>query len=332
MNLTEYIDLAEMIINEANYYFGIYVLTIGAFLNILTAAIFTRKVFWATNMGLFYFALSIVNTFAMLIRFLQRFLTSLNYDLSTKSDASCKIFSFLRKYFPLVSSWILVLITFERLAWISLGSTKLTFMKKKKNVWILLGAIFVFIFLIDIENFFFYLSTTLYNSTLNDSNQTEYVMVVSAKCTSSATVGVISNFVSAFVRTIIPFPIMLVLNVIICKILFSSKKHMAKSNHNKSHKKEIHFAFTVVGMNVIFFIFYFPLAISHLTQAVIQLIPTASIWLFTTVNLVYNISSNVAYIYMAINFFLNFLFNYLFRKEIFVMLKIKEPKNDSTFV
>ena len=190
-----------------------------------------------------------------------------------------------------------------------------------------MAAIFVLVFLVNVENFMFYLSVTNKNTTVKVDNHTEYLMVVTASCKSTTLVGVMSNFVSAIVRTLVPFPIMLILNVMISVTLISSKKNLAK-NTNKSLRKEYQFAFTVVGMNVMFFIFYFPLAVGHLSQAILQIIPPVSLLLSTTVNLIYNVASNVAYVYMALNFFFSFFFNFLFRNELFVMIGLKRPASD----
>ena len=126
-------------------------------------------------------------------------------------------------------------------------------------------------------------------------------------------------------RTIIPFLMMIVVDLILIRHIRESKKRV---NQNRNKKKELKFTIAVVFLNSVFIFFNFPMAVGLLYQNIpayanpqwnqisvlkfIFYIETASLW---------------AYMFQISEFWLNFWFNKLFRKEIIDFVNKKLLRN-----
>ncbi len=98
-------------------------------------------------------------------------------------------------------------------------------------------------------------------------------------------------------------------------LIIFKKKHASSSN---SLKKEKIFAFTLLIMDSIFFIFNVPLSCTEINTVVVQNIllypsnsPTSAL-----ATLLHAFANTLAYIYYILPFFVNLCFNKMFRKQL----------------
>jgi hypothetical protein len=148
---------------------------------------------------------------------------------------------------------------------------------------------------------------------LNETNQT------SVSCTATPILLNITDVMNVILRSYLPFLIMLACNILLTRELIRSKKKMLKSD---SFRREYNFTFTVIGMNIFFFILYTPWSVYYILNRIYNSsTPNLSQVIIERINLLRSISFSFAYLNNASVFVVNAIFNKLFRKELFGLFK-----------
>jgi hypothetical protein len=310
----------QVISRLVNFYFPATVVSVGLLLNLITACVFCTKNMRAkTNMSLLYVSLAVFDILALLnsILFLQ-LLPSLSINLINISDALCKLFMFWRRTVIQLPSWHLVLITIDRFRSVCCPN-KYNFLEKKKYLLIIMASVNIFLMLIN--SIYFSYSLTPVSRSVNVTVNGTLMLRESqlAICTASQTVLFITDLFVVFSRSYIPFMIMFILNLILTrKFLISKRKFTVNSKSDSSLiKREYYFTFTVITMNVSFFILYSPWSLWHIVNKVYEVNQTTTTPLLSaSLNLAQSITFSIAYINNLSSFFNNFIFNKLFRNEL----------------
>ena len=182
-NFQNKINFLELVMD---YCFTILALPLGALLNIIAAFIFRRRNLNKTNMGFFYFWISVFNAFTLLFYlFVVESDLFLDYDLSTVNDVSCKVVFLIKRATRPLVPWFLVLLSLER--FVSLKFRNKSCYWRKESYLCLILAILIFLILSSTANLYFFVdhaNTTLIerlNATFNETK----VALTPASCESS---------------------------------------------------------------------------------------------------------------------------------------------------
>jgi hypothetical protein len=297
-----------------NFYFSSVVVPLGILLNIFALVIFSRESLSNKHhMRVMYLSLAIFDTMALTnsIFFIQ-LLPSLDINLDEYSDFSCKLVTTWRRTVIQTPSWIQVIITFDRFRLIFLNK-KFNFMEKIRNIRLMMFGVFFLLLLINSGHLAYYLSINNQNDMLSETNQT------SVSCTATPILLNITDVMNVILRSYLPFLIMLACNILLTRELIRSKKKMLKSD---SFRREYNFTFTVIGMNIFFFILYTPWSVYYILNRIYNSsTPNLSQVIIERINLLRSISFSFAYLNNASVFVVNAIFNKLFRKELFGLFK-----------
>ncbi|RNA22835.1 hypothetical protein BpHYR1_011906 [Brachionus plicatilis] len=154
-----------------------------------------------------------------------------------------------------------------------------------------------------------YLKIDNLNSTSNGS-----LPVIKRNCVRSKTVKILSDTITALLRSIIPLVLFLIFNSLMLKTLIDSKRKIAR---NIKIKREIQFGLSLFLTNTVFLVLNLPLAIIYLVENFANLSPIQ----YEEIVFAHFIADAIAYFNFGVYFFLNAIFNYSFRKEFVVLSK-----------
>lgn len=323
----------ENISKKLNVYFSGIIVPIGLLLNFVTILIFIRhRLNTKTNMGLFYVSLGVYDSIALLnsILFIQ-FLPSLGVDLPALSHFGCHFFSIYRRTAIQTPSWMLVIITLDRFRSVCYP-TRFKFMEQRKFILKVVILLFFVIFLINIDHGWFFLVTrqtnrVFFNPVLNISvNST----VKKKICTSSPLLLSITDIKMVFMRSYIPFAIMLLLNLKLSRTFLLSKK---KIKANEYQKKDYSFTTTVLIMNTVFFLLYLPWSVWYAVWTGFKFTSGAmTSQASARLRLSRSIFFSIAYLNNCSSFFVNLFGNFQFRRELVAIFKkIRKIKTISSY-
>lgn len=309
--------------NQFVYYFVLSSSAIGIPGNLISMLVFIRIMFKnpKINMGFLYTCQTAIDAtvliFTLLVfrgsTYLFGYLV-LNYNLTY-----CRTFAFLRRFVLQASSWMVVIISFDRFTFV-LYESRFKFMRSKLNLSaIILGVMFL-LAIADLENFFYYIDSATF------------------KCTSSNTISVAADMVAVFFRTYIPLVLMLVFNILMINRIFKRKRSSMIIHNNAIKRKEHHFTIAVISCDVLFFLSKFPLSVFYilydidLYSGVFKKDSTLSVVYSFYLNIFVSISS----FDQIFSIFMYFSFNKVFHKEFCRMflscLPCKALVNDSSAV
>lgn len=311
----------ENISKQLNIYFSVIIVPVGLILNIVTIIVFIRhRMNTKTNMGLFYVSLGVYDSIALLnsILFIQ-FLPSLDVDLPALSHFACHFFSIYRRTAIQTPSWMLVIITLDRFRSVCYP-TKFRFMEKRKFILKAVFLLFFVIFFINIDHGWFYLVIRQTNRVLIDPVLNISVNLTTKKkiCTASPLLLSITDIKMVFMRSYIPFAIMFLLNLKLCRTFLLSKKRI-KANERKDYS----FTTTVLILNAVFFILYLPWSVWYAVWTGFKFTPGAMTSKASVrLRLSRSILFSIAYLNNCSSFFVNLFGNYQFRRELFAIFKV----------
>ncbi|CAF0927534.1 unnamed protein product [Brachionus calyciflorus] len=298
-----YISWASNLLKTFTFYVSAYFLPIGTLLNLFEVYIFSRKKFKKNSTMCFYFTLnSILNViiFALFMLFTLTSITGLQLHL--ESDWSCRIYLFVLRTLYQVSPWLQVATTADRVLFV-LFTNKFNFQKNLKIVSLILIGILSVLIMANIPSFWFYVST---------SNRIKY-------CTADETPLIIRDVLNIALRTVIPFVLMFLMEIILIIKISKSRKKFTK---NKKMLREFKFSFTVIMLSILFLIAYTPNMIYVIMANIYKNSPTAqqSTTYTLFIYLVEVITSATIQMYNACNFFIQLAFNTIFRGEVVKVL------------
>jgi hypothetical protein len=208
-------------------------------------------------------------------------------------------------------------LTVDRFWSVYLGN-KLKIKRNKLSLTILMLIIFGFLFLTNGVNFFTYANFfSIRIPNVINGVLVNFTILSGSTCTQLSDWNVVQQLEFSLMRSIVPFVIMVILNVLLIKHIAESRKRIAQ---NRSQKRENHFTIAVTLMNGAFFVTNFPrfvTTIMNITFTYSGLPPTedpnllnAQLSVFYTTCIIFSLVFTLA------QFWLDLTLNSLFRKEV----------------
>lgn len=278
---------------------------IGIPCNILSIIVFARLMMRnnKTNMGYLYiFQCSIDLIMLLFILLVHRSAQTFGVNFYLMSDTTCKLIIFSRRLIFQTSSWMTVLIAFDRFIFILYGHTdRFKFMKKRRNLAAIIFGVFIIISLANILNLFFYVSNS--------------------SCTSSNSIVVSSDIISILSRTYLPFIFTIVFNIfMVRKIVGRTNQARASLNQNSVNRKENYFTTAVIAYNIYFLVLSLPFSIYYVfydANLYSGAFSAGSDAVFrSSYALVNSITGSLSFFVQTFSFFTYLTFNKLFRSEL----------------
>ena len=293
------ISYYNSITNTFEYYFNIISSAIGIPCNLIAIFIFARLMRNKTNMGYLYIWQCTVDILVLLFfLFVARGTTTFGLNIYNQNDFTCKCFNFLRRFILHASSWIAVIITFDRFTFVLYGhGNRFRFLKNKLNLTGIILVIFIIIAIADVPNLFF---------SINQKGS----------CKPDSLARISSDIISILVRTYIPFGLMVIFNLIMIREIFKSSKNVG--NQTALSRKETHFTIAVIASDVYFLLMNFPLSIFYIFYDINLYSGAFDVTSpFSSKYLVANtVFSDFSFCEQTFSFFMYLAFNKLFRNEI----------------
>ena len=275
--------------------------------SILSFAIFSRKIFSKSTIGIYCKSLAVFDLFAILNFSVGIAALILNSRSVVQSnDWLCKMYNYISPVFSSMCAWILVFFSLDQLITVSMTKRFLVFKKKWFQYSLILGLLAFHLAFIS--------PNLVYAGLVNVGGTTQ--------CLNRSIILPIIVLVES---SILPLVTLFIITAVILRYLaqsrnrtfneFSNTTSSANNLANQRRLKDMKFAFNSVILNIIHIVLTTP-------SVIIGIIPISDIS-------VYMIASIVGYFFYCLNFALHFwihLFvNSFFRKELFILLRIKKP-------
>jgi hypothetical protein len=300
----------QSLLKTFNFYMSILVLFPGLVLNICTFVIFLRPKFWKrTTMGYYYSVSAALSTAAVCVGILNFFPAVYNNDLQLKSDFMCKLIWLARCQVIYGSGYFQILITLD-LTLNTLYYRRFTFLTKVK---VLAAMTFVIEALVAVSNSVHWGRYLKYTPNGVNNGTVTYLTT----CTMTSDLLITFSF-EAILDRVIPSLSNLTMSFLIIRALIRSKRNMNRT----ISAKELHFAYSLIAQNVIFFIITLPHVILSGMQLVNTFVQPTSDYA-NVINVIYSFGSWGNYVFESIPFLMNLGFNKLFRAEVFSILGVR---------
>jgi len=203
-----------------------------------------------TTMGFFNVRLSIFNTLSIVfVGFIWGFPQSIGYQVIVlTSDSACKIIPYLTRIMSQMSSWLLVMASFDRMLMLLSYKSKNNVrdpqeIKDTKKHSLRIKVLFLLICLVNIPNLFFSLNTQIIFDTITNKTLPKVTL-----CTSTPTVILLRDIVTRFSYGLLPF----ILQIAISAILIYRLRKLDGLMHTVSINRERKYTFTIIVFNLIF--------------------------------------------------------------------------------
>jgi hypothetical protein len=216
--------------------------------NVLNTIVFMRKKFQKTSSGFYFAVLSIVEIFQsylVLALFLQQF----GIKIEDLSNCTCKLHKYLNSTLPMIPAWLLVLIAFDRFI-LSTFLQAGNFLNNKRTQILASLTFIVCVSAINAGSFKFY---DLYPSQTNSKQLICAVPIEYYELT--RTFSIYNCFLGL---SFLPFGLMTFANLLTLRKIISSKR----KNFQK-YTREIHFATTILTLNILFLVAYIPTCVTR---------------------------------------------------------------------
>jgi hypothetical protein len=317
----QYVEFAVNTSRNMNFFFSVTVLPIGVVLNILSGIVFLRKSLNnKTNMGFLCAIFCLFNTIALLSAILMNSFMYNYIELADSSKSACQFFSLWNSWTLHMPSFQQVIMSLDVFMSVNYPNRFQSFRTKKNYLRVIILMVFL-TFLVNLSYLFNNYDITFESDLNKTTNLTENKTEIRS-CSSYEAIGLMEDIINVLMRNVIPFVIMLTLNILMSRKLFTSRKILGKI---ASLKKEYQFAISIVAMNFFFLIIYIPWSIAFVIYHVYAFLPNlANLYLIEIFKFFQTIANCLAYINNFSVFFTNILFNYLFRNELLFILRIRK--------
>jgi hypothetical protein len=292
------------------------VIIAGIFGNTLVIILFSKKKFKHTIFSIYFRLLAFTDSSNLLILTLTKFLTfKFNINVRIVNEFLCKAFLIMAYVLPSISTWLLVVISLDRLISI-VWTTK--FMLRKKSSFQIAVSVFVVVFSVLC---YFQLVFSVLEIKNESKNYTNGSMITTTikKC-SPIGLGLL-NWLDLSVSVFVPFCLMIIFTSITVVSLFNSRrKNLGSKSVNK--RRDVKFAITSVCLSLVFFLLNIPLNIFHLVENYVEIDSVVENLLEITVFLIY-------YTNFASLFYITVLVNSIFKKEFLEMFKMRPSDKEN---
>ncbi len=305
----DFISSINFAISQVNFYSSTLICSIGIVGNILNILLCLNERIQKRTMGIFNLLMSIFNILSLtsvLIIYLPP--SAGNQDLTLTSDFSCKMLYYFNAVCVQMVAWLNVMVTIERIAFIS-EIRLVKFVKNKK----ILGLIFLGLFAF---NLITNIPTLLFKLINEEKNQTvKYIT-----CTSTSTVVLIDNVNASTTRLFLPIILQIFLSIVLI-IYLKNNREKYKNNSSPVFKNEYRYAFAVVILNLIYIVTECPFMILKIYFSILDIIPNYPLIAGTSRSLAirtlaYFCTMSLSLYKFCSLFFVNIFLNKQIRKEI----------------
>lgn len=294
----------------------------GLVFNQLALIVFYRRRFLHHKMA-FYSKINVTShTFNLSIYLFHLIFILNNREPSIESSFMCKFYPFLTRCAFQLSSWIELLMTFDRNDSIKMGN-KAKIKRKSTIIKIVLWLV-VFNLLLNSINLTFELHNTdeIKKAAMNGTNGTTFLI---AYCASEPSVVIVRDVIAQTFRFLLPLVVMVFLNVRLYKDLMvttSTSRRVSNQGRNLFLKKEVNYGLTLFALNVLFLITHTPMFVVLIMQEMSDyFLPTSlSRDYVDHVYFINLISMSMSSVFYSSTFFINIRFNRMFCREFFQIL------------
>lgn len=297
---------------DVQYFFSIVTMPIGILLNFFTIWIFSRKRFNKnTNNGFLYIILCLSNIIALLSQLIINIFEEFAKDPRNFNLYFCHFYNLFSAVALQTPSFAQIYISYD--LYRSICKFKKKPLRKKNYIFFMVINILFLLAINSIYFTFFIKNNNFLNETSVNLNSTITNYSLS-ECMGTELTDLIADGIDVFLRGLIPFTIIFIINYSVTKQVFKTKNNIQQV---KSLKKEYNFAITVIAINIVFLFIYLPWIISFVLYHKIQIIDSRSdIRLY---ELILTISDCIAYLNNYSPFLINILFNNIFREELILL-------------
>lgn len=333
VNDTAYADYLYQLSDDIAFYYLIIAVPPSLLAKLIAIYIYTRpKLYKKTNTGFLYMWLSITNAFVILVFvFVVRSDQIFGYDIQV-----CGLNDFIKMNLYNMSSWIQVLISFDRYILVSYPA-KVALMRKRKILWSVMLAMAIVIVCLNcpllIQNqLVSTLNPTYSNNSMNISKEV-------ITCEKSGVLIIVSNFFVTLMRVYLPFVIILTFNLLGIKNLKKAKINLNKYNMTQDHERHdetakkknsykmspIEYRFTVSNLanDFIFLTFFMPVNVYVTLETIDSIKPIFKTPIqIANFSLYTNLSQLTAFSYYMIDIVIFLALNRVFRDDLFALVKL----------
>lgn len=246
----------------------ILVLIFGTLFNLIGIAMFQHKRMKKLHMGLknIYIFLFAIDSIALSQILVIIIFTTIQVDITTISDLSCKIYKFINHILNNISAYILLYISIDR--YISIKYPEKRFiLKKRTNQYKFIFWLIIFQVVYNVPVVYFY-ERLSYIQFLNERNisgldtqKTNLSSLIFCECLKPR-VQLMSHLATFSNRIIIPSALMVFVSSMSLHTLFKSRKRTQIYKRNKlNNLKDYKFTITSIFLNVSFILFVLPISV-----------------------------------------------------------------------
>lgn len=298
---------SDSIINNILNIAIIVVVIIGIIGNVLSYIVFSRPTFRKSSTSIYCRALAIFDSLIIYDAFLQFYIVLYNYFVFVYSDAMCKIFTYMIYAFGALPGWILIAMSIDKV----LSLRKVTHEKKRPSIhYTILTGIVLF-------NLLLYIEILIYMRLVDiDLNG-----IPNSICDiSTLSFGNAISIVYIIQGNVLPFVVLFGSSLYTVKLLGGSRRHVTMIGRVAERRKsrETKFAVTSFTFNVLFIVLRMPVFV------------TSTIGLHNVSPFILSIANLLYVIDFSDSFFVHFASNSVFRRELFILLRIRKSAVGST--
>ena len=309
-NTSSYDAYLNNINNQMTYYFVVISSAIGIPGNLISMLIFIRLAIKNSkiNMGFLYTCQTIIDLLVLIFTLFvfRGSVYIFGYLVINISDSYCRGVMFFRRFIVQASSWMSVLIIFDRFIFV-LYEHRFKFMKNKLILSAIIFGVMLLLAISDLENIFYYVESSL------KSVRT---------CIGSYEITISSDIIAMAVRIHIPMVLMAIFNGLVINRISKSSTVRLATEKVSNRRKERQFTIAAMLCNVLFFLVNFPLAIYYIVydinlySGVFKSTSTVA----TVYTFYMNVCINLSFLVQTLSVFIYFGFNKLFRNELFIVI------------
>ena len=288
------------IITEVMILFGL----IG---HVITFLVFSRSTFRKNSISIYCCALAI-SELSIISHAVMNLIIIINgYSTAFSSDTACKLYAYVMYALGSIPGWILIAFSIDKL----LNLRRVTGTMKRPIIH------YSFITAIVLIHITIYIVVPIYVRPVD-------IPGFGVLCdVSTLSFGDVINIVYMTESSIIPFVIMFITSMITIKLLWKSRRQVQmvgnlSSQQNKRKSRDAMFALTSLTFNILFIVLKMPLLVCLIIG-------------FEFIN-VYVLEFSILFYFLnfSIGFFVHFVSNSLFRRELFILFRIRS-KTDRSF-
>ena len=281
---------------------------VGTVMNIGVIIVFMRKSLRNTLSRNLFCVLVLNQTVALYATFpfnLEAFgirLLTLNYPF-------CKVFTFLTFFFCAMSSWLLVLISLERLFFVNYKQIKVF-----KQIWFqrLVICILLAWNCLVYSGYFNFTNIEAQNNSINDSNNTNFYCSIH-----DPEAQFLWSSIDLLNSLIVPFILMIICSTGISLSIYRTKRALSariSTNDVKSLNINTRFSVLILSIDMAFFVFNLPICVYDFS-AIQQ-----------TNNFGYDLCSIFFICQYTVNGFIFFFINLKFKRELLIILRLRKQR------